>query len=376
MSALSQPSSVYTLESLTHKQPGTRDVQVHSFTYSPGVMVHLVDTPGLDDTNRKDSDVLREISAWLSESYSHKILLNGILYLHRISDTRMQGSGKMSIALLYKLCGKESLKKVVLTTTMWERVDPAVGERREQELQTTEEFWGFMSKHGSQVRRHYNNKQSALDIISMFVPQSFGVAPETVTLDIQKELADEHRTLDQTGAGQVLDGAWGKQKESLQRELVEVREAMTAAVGERDMTMATALHEQQTEMDRVVENLRREQERLRVTMEQLHAERLAKMEEMLQQQREVTRSLTLDLERKQSLYRTQSELEQEEQRNRDMLNAQQQKMMRDLAEKLGSMQVPMDPPPAWTPPATDPVTVASPPIIPEPIPPQEVVVPK
>ena len=361
----------------THKRPGTRDVQVHSFAYSPGVVVHLVDTPGLDDTNRKDSDVLREISAWLSESYSHKILLNGILYLHRISDTRMQGSGKMSIALLYKLCGKESLKKVVLTTTMWERVDPAVGERREHELQTTEEFWGFMSKHGSQIRRHYNNKQSALNIISMFVPQSLGAVPETVTLDIQKELADEHRTLDQTGAGQVLDGAFSKEKESLQRELVEVRDAMTAAVGERDMTMALALQEQQTEMDRVVDNLRREQERLRVTMEQLHEERLAKMEEMLQQQRDVTRSLTLDLERKESLYRTQSDLEQEERRRREMLNAQQQKTMQELAERLGSIQIPMDPPPAWTPQTTDLPTTTTPEPAPQTQPPRkEVVVPK
>jgi len=376
MSVLLAPHFILQAQ-ITHQRPGTRDVQVHSFAYSPGVTVHLVDTPGLDDTNRKDSDVLREISAWLSESYSHKILLNGILYLHRISDTRMQGSGKMSIALLYKLCGKESLKKVVLTTTMWERVDPAVGERREHELQTTEEFWGFMSQHGSQIRRHYNNKQSALNIISMFVPQSLGAVPETVTLDIQKELADEHRTLDQTGAGQVLDGAFSKEKESLQRELVEVRDAMTAAVGERDMTMALALQEQQTEMDRVVDNLRREQERLRVTMEQLHEERLAKMEEMLQQQRDVTRSLTLDLERKESLYRTQSDLEQEERRRREMLNAQQQKTMQELAERLGSIQIPMDPPPAWTPQTTDLPTTTTPEPAPQTQPPRkEVVVPK
>ena len=376
MSVLLAPHFILQAQ-ITHQRPGTRDVQVHSFAYSPGVTVHLVDTPGLDDTNRKDSDVLREISAWLSESYSHKILLNGILYLHRISDTRMQGSGKMSIALLYKLCGKESLKKVVLTTTMWERVDPAVGERREHELQTTEEFWGFMSQHGSQIRRHYNNKQSALNIISMFVPQSLGAVPETVTLDIQKELADEHRTLDQTGAGQVLDGAFSKEKESLQRELVEVRDAMTAAVGERDMTMALALQEQQTEMDRVVDNLRREQERLRVTMEQLHEERLAKMEEMLQQQRDVTRSLTLDLERKESLYRTQSDLEQEERRRREMLNAQQQKTMQELAERLGSIQIPMDPPPAWTPQTTDLPTTTTPEPAPQTqSPKKEVVAPK
>lgn len=276
---------------------GTRRVQVYSFAYSPSVTVHLVDTPGFDDTNRKDCDVLREISGWLSESYTQQVLLTGILYLHRITDLRMQGSGKMSLALLHKLCGSEALKKVVLVTTMWDREDPAVGEQREQELATTKDFWGFYMQHGSQIRRHYNNTQSAMNIISLFVPQGPTAAPETITLDIQRELSDERKTLDQTGAGQVLDSAWAREKASLQQELQEVREAMRSVAESRDATMARLLQEQQQEMDRTVSALQREQARLRVTMEQLHSERLQKMEEMLLQQRTITQSLTQDLER-------------------------------------------------------------------------------
>ncbi|KAF4450875.1 GTP binding domain protein [Fusarium austroafricanum] len=133
---------------------GTESVRVYSFDYRPGITINLVDTPGFDDTNRKDSDVLRDISAWLSKSYTEKVRLNGILYLHRISDPRMQGSGKMSINLLMRLCGKDALKSVVLTTTMWENVEADVGERREKELEDTEEFWGFMKRYGPQTRRH------------------------------------------------------------------------------------------------------------------------------------------------------------------------------------------------------------------------------
>ncbi|KAK3905697.1 P-loop containing nucleoside triphosphate hydrolase protein [Staphylotrichum tortipilum] len=278
-------------------QSCTSRVQTYSFAYSPSVTVHLVDTPGFDDTNRKDSDVLREISGWLSESYTHKVLLSGILYLHRISDMRMQGSGKMNLGLLHKLCGNGALKKVILVTTMWDREDPAVGEQRERELAATPEFWGFCMQHGSQIRRHYNNEQSALNIISLFVPQAASAAPETITLDIQRELTDEHKTLDQTGAGQILASAWASERAALQQELQEVREAMRSASEERDATMAQLLQEQQQEMNRVIDDLRQEQERLRVTVEQLHAERLKSTEEMLFQQRSINQSLSQDLER-------------------------------------------------------------------------------
>ncbi|RFN48650.1 putative zinc finger c2h2 [Fusarium flagelliforme] len=282
-------------------QACTDKVEVYSFKYSPGVTIHLVDTPGFDDTNRQDSDVLRDISAWLSKSYTEKILLNGILYLHRISDPRMQGSGRMSINLLIKLCGRDALKNVVLVTTMWELVEADVGRRREKELENTEEFWGFMKRHGSQTRRHLNSEESARKILTMFVPQTPDIQAKTMTLAIQKELADDHKTLDQTGAGQLLDGTWAKEKESLLRELKEVRDAVRMANEERDHTMARLLQEQQQEMSMTVEKMRQEQEKLRVTMEHLHEERLLKYQKMLDDQVEISRTLSDDLEHKANL---------------------------------------------------------------------------
>ncbi|KAI6753530.1 hypothetical protein HG531_005699 [Fusarium graminearum] len=230
-------------------QECTGTVEVFSFEYRPGVTIHLVDTPGFDDTNRQDSAVLRDISAWLSKSYTEKILLNGILYLHRISDPRMQGSGKLSISLLRKLCGKDAFKNVVLVTTMWELVEKDIGDRREKEPEETEEFW-----------------DSARNILSMFVPEEPEVQPEMVTLAIQKELADDNKTLDQTSAGQLLDGTWAKEKEALQRELEEVRDAVKSANEERDHMMAKLLQEQQDEMNAIVEKMREEQDKLRVIM--------------------------------------------------------------------------------------------------------------
>ncbi|KAM0232475.1 hypothetical protein ACHAP5_010728 [Fusarium lateritium] len=316
-------------------QACTKNVEIYSFDYSPGITVHLVDTPGFDDTNRKDSDILRDISAWLSKSYTEKILLNGILYLHRISDPRMQGSGKMSINLLIRLCGRNALKNVVLVTTMWEKVEIEVGERRENELESTEEFWGYMKRHGSQTRRHYNNEESARSVLSIFIPESPDIQPETVALAIQKELADDHKTLDQTGAGKLLDGTWAREKQALQRELEEVRDAVRTANEERDHNLAQLLQDQQLEMSLTVENMRKEQEKLRVTMEELHAERLSKYQQMLDEQMEISRRLSKDVESKAMLQK----IEREE---HEAFLAKHREMLQERQDAVSSLQVRLD----------------------------------
>jgi WD40 repeat protein len=70
---------------------------------------------------------------------------------------------------------------------------------------------------------------------------------------------------------------------------------------ERDHTMAQLLQEQQLEMSMTVEKMRQEQEKLRVTMEQLHEERLLKYQKMLDDQVEISRTLSEDLEHKSKL---------------------------------------------------------------------------
>ncbi|EYB25385.1 hypothetical protein FG05_30417 [Fusarium graminearum] len=279
-----------------------------------GDRLQAFDTPGFDDTNRQDSAVLRDIFAWLSKSYTEKILLNGILYLHRISDPRMQGSGKLSISLLRKLCGKDAFKNVVLVTTMWELVETDIGDRREKELEETEEFW-----------------DSARNILSMFVPEEPEVQPEMVTLAIQKELADDNKTLDETSAGQLLDGTWAKEKEALQRELEEVRDAVKSANEERDHMMAKLLQEQQNEMNAIVEKMKEEQDKLRVTMEELHSERLSKYQKMLDEQIEVSRTLSKDLEDK-------SRLGEEDYQNRQVVTINRKEKLEEQETTLSAWQ--------------------------------------
>ena len=141
-------------------------MDVYPCKISPTITVYLIDTPGFDDTNRSDNEVLCEIASWLTTSYTAKVRLNGIIYLHRISDLRMQGSAKKNLFMFKKLCGPDALKNVILATTMWDRVSEAEGAAREKELTSTADFWGWMVSQGSRVHRHSGKHKPNLQCLT------------------------------------------------------------------------------------------------------------------------------------------------------------------------------------------------------------------
>jgi hypothetical protein len=87
----------------------------------------------------------------LTATYKLNIRLAGIIYLHR---DKMQGSAKRSLFMFRKLCGSDALSKVILATTKWVEVTEQEGAEREKQLFETEDFWGYMNRNGSQIRRH------------------------------------------------------------------------------------------------------------------------------------------------------------------------------------------------------------------------------
>ncbi len=73
--------------------------------------ITLVDTPGFDDSERSDTEILTLIADWLQDSFEDRIFLSGIIYLHRISDIRMSGSSIKNLRMFRKLCGTENMLK-------------------------------------------------------------------------------------------------------------------------------------------------------------------------------------------------------------------------------------------------------------------------
>jgi len=121
--------------------------------YNSTLRVHLIDTPGFDDTNLSDVQILQNIAHWLSMSFKHGIKLSGIIFLHRIIDVKMADSARRNLLMFQKLW-REILLLCNACTTMWSQVDEGTGSAREKELINTDEWWGHMYKKGSKIFHH------------------------------------------------------------------------------------------------------------------------------------------------------------------------------------------------------------------------------
>jgi hypothetical protein len=234
---------------------GTSDLTGYTF-YLNGYNVNLVDTPGFNDTHKSETEVLQDIAKWLKETYEGDTRLNGIIYLHSLTNVRMEGSALRNLKMFRQLCGKEPLKNVILATTFWSKVDKEDALRREEQLRTTPEFWGDMLARGSTMKRLID-QSSALDLVSLLIKK-----PQ-VTLQIQHELVEDNKSLVDTAAGQAVNEELirlaQKHKEDMERVQKEIQEALE----ERDLEMQQILEQQQNRLDKEIDKVRQQQEQLR-----------------------------------------------------------------------------------------------------------------
>lgn len=251
---------------------GTSEPGVYSYFYN-GRTIRLIDTPGFDDTNRSDTDILKDIAFFLSTIYTKKVKLAGIIYLHRITDVRMTGSSYKNLQMLEKLCGDSALSKVVLATTMWNLLSlPGsdhtlkVGEERETMLKG--KFWGSMEHKGSVVTRHYGDAASGQAIISRLLSND-----STVVLDIQREMVDEGLSLAQTAAGMFLQSDQLKLRQSHERKLLDAQEAFEDALKEKDSELAAEFAKQRDDCQSALLRADADQSSLRIDLSSLVGEK-------------------------------------------------------------------------------------------------------
>ncbi|KAF2500865.1 hypothetical protein BU16DRAFT_442914, partial [Lophium mytilinum] len=162
-----------------------------------GPEVALVDTPGFDDSARPDGEILDEISRFLALQYILGIELKGIIYLHRITDNKMQGNAYRYFKMFQRLCGEHAFQNVVLLTTMWDQLkDEAVGYERDQELR--QDYWNMMEEKGSYIGMFDGSHEMAESIVLRLLGK------QPVTLDIQVELVEGNQSLEETSAGKLV----------------------------------------------------------------------------------------------------------------------------------------------------------------------------
>ena len=255
---------------------GTAQIAVYSFTYNKHT-VHLIDTPGFNDTTLSDTDVLKAIAQCFHETYSEEIKLSGVIYLHKITDNRMTGNAVKNLGVFRKICGDESLKGVVLATTMWDSVSSQVGNSREEELETDPFFWGSMKELGSDVERLIGETGSqARHTSAMNVVKKIVNKKKKIVLDIQKQMVDEHMDLPDTSAGKELGKGLIEEKQKHERELKLIQEQMDMADEKTRRLLADHEKAYQDKLDK----LDKDKEALNVSIADMYKQKEAQIKEI------------------------------------------------------------------------------------------------
>ncbi|KAJ3502786.1 hypothetical protein NLJ89_g8729 [Agrocybe chaxingu] len=209
---------VYAVRLLNHEVYGDRLV--------------FVDTPGFDDTDRSDMEILRMIGKWLQRTYEASIKLAGIVYLHRITDNRMSGSPHRNLRMFGELCGDRATSKVALVTTMWDRVNQAIAEKRQQELERN--YFRELLIRGAIPMRFNNTERAAWNIVDTIIREG-----DREEILLQEELVELRRRLNETSAGRAIYNTFQKLLKD-QREVV--RELARLAKAQNNVRLVSEMN--------------------------------------------------------------------------------------------------------------------------------------
>lgn len=90
------------------------------------------------------------------------IKISGVLYLYKITNTRLSRPLAVQLKVFQTLCGNKLYGHVLLVMTMSERLNPEVRKTRKEELI-------LHSGYGSSVVQHLGTKESAWDIVKQLL---------------------------------------------------------------------------------------------------------------------------------------------------------------------------------------------------------------
>ncbi|KAJ3485316.1 hypothetical protein NLI96_g5038 [Meripilus lineatus] len=189
-----------------------------------GIPVTMIDTPGFDDTTMSDTEILNKIASYLSVSYEFGYRLSGIIYMHRITDTRMTGSSLKNYFMFKNLCGERGMRNVGIITNMWGQIPQDIAEAREDQLRSEDLFFKEDIAHGALLMRHDGSLLSARGIIRHFLKL------RPATLQVQHEIVVENRDVTETSACAVMDEGLGRLKEKIGEDIQGIKDEIEEAL--------------------------------------------------------------------------------------------------------------------------------------------------
>ncbi|CEF74375.1 hypothetical protein FGSG_12073 [Fusarium graminearum PH-1] len=255
----------------------TSKIELYPYDASPGRFVWLIDTPGFEGLGKSYTQVVDHITRLLLEVYKLKVVLNGIIYLYRIT-----GSAKIDLVTLKQLCGEDPPKKLAIATTMWDVVTNTLeATKRESELKNTWEFRSWMLFQGSSYHRYQNTGESARMIVNSLA----GLDQPTHTIS-NKQLVKKTQRRIQTFVGQEV-----------QRHLIEERKTFEERLRKAE-TYMREVNENETYLVMYQERCR--YEKMFKVMESKTAALRANMEGLLAEKDQRINDLNLKIMRQQS----------------------------------------------------------------------------
>ncbi|PPQ66132.1 hypothetical protein CVT24_000219 [Panaeolus cyanescens] len=160
----------------------------------------LVDTPGFDDPGKQDVQTLEIIATWLESTYQRRVLLSGLVYLHRITDIRHDVDIQNTMNAFQSIAGPNALERVALVTTMWNDLrNKKIGIEREAQLMNMHWRPMILRKVTMIGRFDAEDRNGAVKIIMEMVEKN----NKTVMLQLQDELTNKRINLPSTSAEKV-----------------------------------------------------------------------------------------------------------------------------------------------------------------------------
>ena len=180
--------------------------------------------------------------------YSAGVKLNGVIYVHRISDDKFGGSAVSNFQIFKELCGKDALKNVILMTTMWGRVTTARGEDREQQLK--DNYFKSALAKGAELLRYDDELESAHGVLRKILEN------KRVVLKIQTELVDKRiKDVRRTEAGKELNREIRAALKKSRKEIKVVKKGMKKAAKGNDEESRQELKEEKKRIREEVKQL-------------------------------------------------------------------------------------------------------------------------
>ncbi|CAE6459439.1 unnamed protein product [Rhizoctonia solani] len=201
--------------------------------------VVVVDCPGFNDTYLTETEILRRLAEFLIKAYESKYKVAGLLYVHKISDTRVGGASFRHMNMFKALCGSDAFKNVVYVTNMWSEPPTEDETLREEELRNTDEFFGQPLANGAQMARHNNTPESALNIIRKILGRG------QVVTKLQRQLVDDKIPLEETAVGLVIGKDLANDLLKQQKEMDELKAEKEKALGTNNQNWLSRLEAQE-----------------------------------------------------------------------------------------------------------------------------------